>query len=97
MILTGRAVTSDEALQWGLVTKVVDDGEALNSATQLAKQSISSPYSCMLADRRSALESFDLPTDEALAFEFNSCSVIPEAIVGARKFLLDNQKKKSKI
>ncbi|KAK6030865.1 enoyl-CoA hydratase/isomerase family protein [Ostertagia ostertagi] len=27
MVLTGRAVSSDEALQWGLVTKVVDDGE----------------------------------------------------------------------
>ncbi|KAK6017581.1 enoyl-CoA hydratase/isomerase family protein [Ostertagia ostertagi] len=27
MVLTGRAVSSDEALQWGLVTKVVDDGQ----------------------------------------------------------------------
>ncbi|PIO59192.1 enoyl-CoA hydratase/isomerase family protein, partial [Teladorsagia circumcincta] len=82
MVLTGRAISCDEALQWGLVTKVVEDGEALNCALQLAKQIISNPYNCMLADRRSVMASFDLTTDNAMAFEFNSCSVIPEAMQG---------------
>ncbi|KAK5974961.1 Short-chain-enoyl-CoA hydratase [Trichostrongylus colubriformis] len=97
MILTGRAVSSQEALQWGLVSNVVDDGKALDCALQLAKQIMSNPYSCMLSDRRSVLKSCDLATDEAFAFEFESCSVIPEAIEETEKFLRKNGKKPSKI
>ncbi|XGW27805.1 hypothetical protein V3C99_007968 [Haemonchus contortus] len=97
MILTGEAVSSEEALQWGLVTKIVDDGEALNCAIELAKQIISNPYNCMLADRRSVMSSYDLNTRDALEFEFTSCSVIPEAAFGAKQFLERSRKNHSKL
>ncbi|KIH56504.1 hypothetical protein ANCDUO_13314, partial [Ancylostoma duodenale] len=97
MTVTGRAITSEEALQWGLVTKVVDDGEALNAAFELAKQIIKHPYSCMLADRRSMLNSMSATEKYAYAFELNSLSVLPDAIQGAAQFIKENKKEKSKI
>ncbi|KIH59725.1 enoyl-CoA hydratase/isomerase family protein, partial [Ancylostoma duodenale] len=80
MTLTGRPVTAEEALHWGLVTKVVDDGEALNAASELAKQIIKHPYECMLADRRSMLNSLSATEKDAYAFELNSLPVLPDAI-----------------
>jgi len=38
LILTGRAVAADEALAFGLVNRVVDDGLALTEAQALARQ-----------------------------------------------------------
>ncbi|XGW27248.1 hypothetical protein V3C99_007673, partial [Haemonchus contortus] len=97
IILTGEAVSSQQALQWGLVTKIVDDGGALNCATELARQIISNPYNCMLADRRSVMSSFNLNTRDAMEFEFSSCTVIPEAVVGAEQFLERSHKNHSKL
>ncbi|KAL6728456.1 hypothetical protein Aduo_010228 [Ancylostoma duodenale] len=97
MTLTGRPITSEEALHWGLVTKVVNDGQALNAASELAKQIIKHPYNCMLADRRSMLNSMNATEKYAYAFELNSLSVLPDAIQGATQFIKENKKKKSKI
>uniref|UniRef100_A0A1I7XF44 Enoyl-CoA hydratase n=1 Tax=Heterorhabditis bacteriophora TaxID=37862 RepID=A0A1I7XF44_HETBA len=80
LILTGRAITANEAYQWGLVNRIVDDGEALSTATLLAKEIISHPYSCMIADRNSLLHSYDCSTNEAFNFEFNSTTVLNESI-----------------
>uniref|UniRef100_A0A7I4YNY3 Enoyl-CoA hydratase/isomerase family protein n=1 Tax=Haemonchus contortus TaxID=6289 RepID=A0A7I4YNY3_HAECO len=97
MILTGEAVSSEQALQWGLVTKIVDDREALNCATELAKQIVSNPYNCILADRRSVMSSFNLITRDAMEFEFASFSVIPEAVIGAEQFLKRSRRNHSKL
>ena len=53
---------------------------ALEEATKLARLIISHPHSCMLADRDSLFKSFDLTTDEAFKYEFQSLRVLPEAI-----------------
>ncbi|VDN24945.1 unnamed protein product [Cylicostephanus goldi] len=82
MTLTGRPITAEEALHWGLVTRVVEDGKALDAATELAKEILRHPYECMLADRRSMLYSVDANTKEAFEFELNSLSVLPAAIKG---------------
>ncbi|RCN35713.1 enoyl-CoA hydratase/isomerase family protein [Ancylostoma caninum] len=94
MTITGRPITAEEALHWGLVTKVVDDGEALNAASELARQIIKHPYNCMLADRRSMLSSLNATEKDAYAFELNSLSVLPDAIQGAAQFIKENKKKK---
>src|SRR3546814_11351179 len=39
MILTGRPVGAEEALQMGLATRIVDDGQALVAARELAARS----------------------------------------------------------
>ncbi|WP_307649804.1 crotonase/enoyl-CoA hydratase family protein [Variovorax boronicumulans] len=69
MILTGRPVSATEALAMGLVNRVTPPGGALAAARELALQIAAFPQQCMLADRRSAYEQWDLPLAEALRRE----------------------------
>ncbi|MCS6885688.1 MAG: crotonase/enoyl-CoA hydratase family protein [Acidobacteriota bacterium] len=52
MVLTGRKVSSDEALAMGLVNYVVDDGQALTASLELARRISSFPQPALLVDRR---------------------------------------------
>ena len=69
MILTGRPVSATEALAMGLVNRVTTPGGALAAARELALQIAAFPQQCMLTDRRSAYEQWDLPLAEALRRE----------------------------
>lgn len=69
LILTGRAVGAAEALQMGLVTRVVPDGTVREAAETLAHELARLPATCMRSDRLSAIEQWDLPFDEAMANE----------------------------
>ena len=69
LILTGRPVTAAEALAMGLVNRVTPPGAALAAAQELAREVAGFPQQCMLADRRSAYEQWDLPLAEALRRE----------------------------
>ncbi|MGH7434936.1 MAG: enoyl-CoA hydratase-related protein, partial [Polyangiaceae bacterium] len=70
MILTGRAVKADEALSWGLASRVVPKGKSRQEAERLAAEIALLPQTCMRSDRRSAVEQWSLPVSEALANEF---------------------------
>ena len=70
MILTGRAVSGDEALRMGLANRLVDKGKALEAARELAQQLGQFPQRCMRGDRMSAYEAWTLPLNEALANEY---------------------------
>ena len=52
LILTGRAVTAEEALAMGLVNRVVPPGQARSAAEALAAEIAAHPFACVLADRR---------------------------------------------
>lgn len=54
LILTGRGVGADEALQMGVVNRVVPDGTALDEAMALAEQLADLPQRCLRNDRLSA-------------------------------------------
>jgi enoyl-CoA hydratase len=69
LILTGRPVGAAEALGMGLVNRVTPPGGALAAAQALARQLAAFPQQCMLADRRSAYEQWDMPLAEALRRE----------------------------
>ncbi|HNM77590.1 MAG TPA: crotonase/enoyl-CoA hydratase family protein [Tepidiformaceae bacterium] len=69
LILTGRGVSGDEALRMGLANRIVEPGQALNAAKELALQIAGFPQRCMRSDRLSALEQWDLAFDEAMANE----------------------------
>jgi enoyl-CoA hydratase len=69
MILTGRAVGAEEALRFGLVDRVVPDGQALVAAVELAAQLAKWPQRCLRNDRLSVLRQWDLPHDDAMQFE----------------------------
>jgi len=70
LILTGRAVSADEALNMGLVNRVAEPGQALATALDLAEEIAAFPQTCMRNDRLSALEQWDFAEDEAIENEF---------------------------
>ena len=69
LILTGRGVSGEEAQRMGLANRIVPEGQALESAKELARQIAAFPQRCMRSDRMSALEQWDLEFDEAIANE----------------------------
>lgn len=70
LILTGRPVGAAEALQIGLVNRVVPKGQALEQAQELASSLCDFPQACMRSDRLSAMVQFDHEFDQAMAQEF---------------------------
>ena len=70
LILTGRGVGGDEAVQMGLVNRLTEPGAALDGARELAQQLSEFPQGCMRGDRRSAIEQWDLSDDRAWLNEF---------------------------
>ncbi|CAN5430393.1 crotonase/enoyl-CoA hydratase family protein [soil metagenome] len=89
LILTGRGVGADEALQMGLVNRVVPDGTALDEAVALAEQLARLPQRCLRNDRMSAIEQGDLDWDAAMRNEvFRGRDTIAsgETLAGASRF-----------
>jgi enoyl-CoA hydratase len=69
LILTGRGVSGEEALRMGLANRLVEPGETLAAAVELANQLAEFPQRCMRADRRSAYEQWGLDLEQALRNE----------------------------
>ena len=88
LILTGRPVSAREALDMGLVNRVVPRGSAREAAEQLAREIAAFPQACMNADRRSAHAQGGLPLEKALLQEFQGGVGILEAegLAGAKRF-----------
>jgi len=88
MILTGRAVHAEEALAIGLASRVVEPGESLSAAQQIAREIAAFPQQCMLADRASAYAQWDLPLADALHEEGarGTPMVFAEGVAGAARF-----------
>jgi enoyl-CoA hydratase len=88
LILTGRPVAADEALQMGLANRVVPVGESLTVAHQLAEEIAAFPQLCMRADRASAIAQWDLALPEALRAEGAGGvdALLAEGVAGAARF-----------
>jgi len=89
MILTGREVGAAEALQFGLATMVVPDGEALSASLDLARRLAALPQGCLRSDRQSAHRQWDLPFSEAMAHETEvglATLLSGESRAGAQRF-----------
>jgi enoyl-CoA hydratase len=69
LILTGRGVSGDEAVQMGLANRIVDPGSALPAAVELGKQLAAFPQGCLRADRLSVYEQCSMPVAAALDME----------------------------
>jgi len=65
LILTGRPVSGDEALQMGLVNRLVEPGQAHTAAMELARTLAEFPQHGLRADRMSVYEQWALPWEQA--------------------------------
>ena len=89
LILTGRGVSGEEALQMGLANRLSKPGQALDDALVLAEQLCQFPQNCMRSDRLSAYTQWDQPLDSALIQETElGLAVIKsgETAAGAARF-----------
>jgi len=71
LILTGRPVSAEEALRIGLVERLVEPGQALAAAQQLAGEIAKFPSGAMRADRLSVLQQWSLNPDDAMRAEYH--------------------------
>lgn len=65
MILTGRSVSGEEALQMGLVNRLTEPGNALAVAQELGQALSAFPQHGLRADRMSVYEQWSLSPEEA--------------------------------
>ena len=88
LILTGRPVPAQEALQIGLANRVVPAGAARSAAEALAREIAAFPQVCVRTDRRSAYEQADLDLAEALRNELGHGTLALRAGAqdGAKRF-----------
>jgi enoyl-CoA hydratase len=90
LILTGRPIEAMEALQIGLVERLVEPGRALEEAQTLARQLAELPQAALRADRRSVLTQWSLSLEAAATAEYRGgldALVSGEAADGARRFV----------
>ena len=90
MMITGRAVRGQEAIEWGLATRMAAKGETLEAALELAHAVAKFPPLAMKGDRRSVYEQQDLDLYAALAHEKELAQEAKqsEANAGASRFAI---------
>ena len=69
ILLTGDTISAAEALELGLIGRVVPDGEAVSHAHAIAERIASNGPLAVQAIKRSVLETEGLPEEEALKIE----------------------------
>jgi enoyl-CoA hydratase len=69
LILTGRKIDANTALDWGLVTEVVESSILLDRALELAHQMAAYPQGSLRSDKQAVVRGWGLPLDEALRIE----------------------------
>lgn len=89
LILTGRGVSAEEALQMGLVNRIVERGQALAATIELAHALAAFPQHGLRADRMSVYEQWSLPWEQARQNELrHGLKVLAsgESRAGAQRF-----------
>jgi len=89
LILSGRPVSAMEALQIGLVERLVEPGHSLEEAQALARQIAELPQGALRADRRSVLNQWSMSFEDAAKAEHRGGLEVlasGEAQKGARRF-----------
>lgn len=69
MVLTGRMISGEEAMRWGLVNKVVPVEYYLEEAKNLAREIASKPPLAVRLAKEAVLKSFDTTIEGGLEFE----------------------------
>lgn len=92
LIMTGRPVGAEEAINMGLVNRVVPKGKALEEAVKLAKLITRFPREAMISERKAVFYSmFNAESFyDALMYEHQQgikLKTIKDSIEGAKQFL----------
>jgi enoyl-CoA hydratase/carnithine racemase len=66
MLLTGDRINAQQALQWGLVNRVVPQDELLSAALELAHRITANPPLGVRTTKEAIVRSADLPLDEGM-------------------------------
>jgi enoyl-CoA hydratase len=69
MILTGRAVDAETAERWGLATRLVPEGEALDRAVELGERIAEFPQETVLTDRAAVYDGVGTPLQQGIGLE----------------------------
>jgi enoyl-CoA hydratase len=87
IILTGRLIKAEEALQIGLLTEIVRPGRHLERALEYAEALAAFPQETMLADRLATIDGTGLTIEQGLALEAQAALPTYEAAQrGAARF-----------
>jgi enoyl-CoA hydratase len=69
LVLTGRMITADEALRWGLINRVVPVEQYLEEAKAWAREIAAKPPVAVRLAKEAVLKSFDTTMEGGLEFE----------------------------
>ncbi len=84
-----RPISSEQALSWGLVTKVVEDGNALEEATRMALELAGGSMNSFGWSKRLLTDSFNSSFETHIERErrgLAGCAAHPEGAEGLRAF-----------
>ena len=85
-----RPISSQLALDWGLVTEVVPDGHSLQKSVEMIREICARPLSSFAASKRLLADSFDTPFERQLEKEreaLAACADHPHGKEGIEAFL----------
>lgn len=89
LVLTGRAVDAEEALDIGLINRIADNETALQAALKLAHQIAAFPQQCLRNDKLSMQQQWGMSEAQACANEIRlgvQTFESGETVAGATKF-----------
>ncbi|GEM_PF-1768871 len=84
-----KPISSEQALAWGLATKVVDDGQTLEEAIKMANQLSSISLNAFGLSKKLLTDSFDTSFETQLEREregIRECAAHPEGKEGIKAF-----------
>jgi enoyl-CoA hydratase len=88
LVVTGRGVEAQEALQIGLANRVTGQGKALETAQQWAAEIAALPQLCLRHDRLSLLQQWGMAEDVAIANEWrHGMASLSAGVGGAQRFV----------
>lgn len=85
-----QPITAEQALDWGLVTQVVSDGQAVNAAIDMLKRLNGGSLHSFSWSKRLMLDSFDHDLETQLELErqgISECAAHPDGQEGIRAFV----------
>jgi enoyl-CoA hydratase/carnithine racemase len=90
MMFLGEPVDAETALNWGLINRVVPDGESLQAAIQLAELLATRPRLALAKCKAIIDLSFEMPQEEAIRYSMEASDVVfrsAEKVEGVAAFL----------